>query len=117
MRATKSPGALAAAGAFEIDQLGGTVISIPIASLYRLQALRTVVPRTNRCRFTAFAFDSTTAVVSTRRSVLNLQPLRDLVRTARDHAMNPGKLAFVLQRNHASPTSRRRPVRFNSLTA
>jgi hypothetical protein len=118
MRATKSPGALAAAGALEIDQLGSTVISIPIASLYRLQALGTVVARTNRCRLTAFAFDSTTAiVVSTRRPVLNLQPLSDLVRTARDHAMDPGKLAFVLQRHHASPTSRRRPVRFNSLTA
>src|SRR5262249_25977265 len=43
MRATKGPGALAASGALEKDQLGSTVVSIPIASLHQLQALRVVV--------------------------------------------------------------------------
>jgi hypothetical protein len=43
MRAMKSPGALAAAGALEIDQLGSTVVSIHIAPLHRLQAQRTVI--------------------------------------------------------------------------
>jgi hypothetical protein len=45
MRATKSPGALAAAGALEIDQLGSTVVSTPMASPLRLQVLRTVIAR------------------------------------------------------------------------
>jgi hypothetical protein len=48
MRAMKSPGALVAAGALEIDQLGCTVGSTPIASLHQLQALRTVVARATR---------------------------------------------------------------------
>ena len=108
MRATKSPGALAAPGAFGKDQLGSTVISIPIASLYRLQALRTVVART---RFTASAFDSTTTiVVSTRRSVLKLQPLSDLVRTATGHAMNPGKQYANWRSSYNDITHRRHAV-------
>jgi hypothetical protein len=92
MRAAKSPGALAAAGALGKDQLGSTVVSTPIASLHQLQALLIAVARATQYSFTAHSFDNTRGiVVSTRRSVLNLQPPSDLVRTARGHAMNLGK--------------------------
>jgi hypothetical protein len=58
MRAMKSPGALAASGALEIDQLGSTVVSTPIASLHQLQALLIVFARA-QYSFTAHSFDNT----------------------------------------------------------
>jgi len=51
MRATKSPGALAASGALELDQLSSTVISRTIVSFERPQALRIVVAPASHCSF------------------------------------------------------------------
>jgi hypothetical protein len=79
MRALKSPGALAAAGALKIDQLGGSVVSLPIASLHQLQAPRIVSARTPHCRFHAHSLNGTRIiVVSTCRPFLDVQRLSDL---------------------------------------
>jgi hypothetical protein len=77
----KSPGALAASGALEKDQLDSTVISTPIASLHQLQALLIVVARATHCRFTTRTFNGTRVIVaSTQRSFLGAQRLSDLRR-------------------------------------
>jgi len=78
MRAMKSPGALAASGALEKDQLGSTVVSILIASLHQLQALCIVVAQAPQCRFNTHSLNGTRIIVgSTRRPFLDIQRLSD----------------------------------------
>ena len=107
MREMKSPGALAAAGALEIDQLGSTVVSIPIASLHQLQALRIVSARTPYCRFNNHSLNGTRIIViSTRRPFLDAQRLRDLGERS-IAARVPGTVIRIFRPNAQHPTDER----------